>query len=358
MYGWGVFGNNGAASPVVNTPTVILGITGKITQIATSNSDSYALTSNGEVWAWGVGQEGQLGDGATSDSFTSPVQVHFPSGVRIASLAGPMPFDSAMAIDTLGRPWGWGLNSQGEFCLGAATEEPLPVELPLTHVTLATGAGYHALYYSGKTLYACGYNQSGELGDGGFATTMRPTLVRGLPDESITSLTSSYEGSGALESDGTYYDWGLNNNGQLGDGRKSNSAIPMHVSLPASVRKVSQGGNDSLDGQTLAILSNGTVWAWGSGNFGQIGDGDKTNSSLPVRVDVPSGVVWTVVASGAESCYALGSNGALWAWGGDYAGQLGNGRTGGAKAVPKLIGGIAGLTQISSTSQNVAAYSA
>jgi alpha-tubulin suppressor-like RCC1 family protein len=356
MYGWGVFGNNGAASPVVNTPTRILGIKGKITHIATSNSDSYALTSDGEVWAWGVGHEGQLGDGGISDSFTSPVQVHFPSGVRIASLANPMPFDSA--IDTLGRPWGWGLNSQGEFCLGAPTEQPLPVLLPLPRVTLATGAGYHALYYSGKALYACGYNQSGELGDGTFATTMRPTLVRGLPDESIISLTSSYEGSGALESDGTYYDWGLNNNGQLGDGTKSNSAVPRAVSLPASVRNVSQGGNDSADGQTLAILSNGTVWAWGSGNFGQLGNGDRTNSSQPVPVDVPSGVVWTSVASGGFSCYALGSDGALWAWGGDYAGQLGNGRTGAAKALPKLIGSVTGLTQISSTSQNVAAYSA
>ena len=111
VYRFGVVGNRGKIAQLeLDKPTVVTGISGTVVQIATSNSDGYALTSDGAVWAWGVGGYGELGNGKTPAYDTNAVQVDFPAGIRISSLANPMPFDGALAIDTHGNVWGWGLN--------------------------------------------------------------------------------------------------------------------------------------------------------------------------------------------------------------------------------------------------------
>ena len=85
---------------------------GKVAEVATSNSTEYALLTNGTVYAWGQGDHGELGDGATTNSFTTAVQVEFPAGVTIASLpTDAMPYDTALAVDTNGNVWGWGRNA-------------------------------------------------------------------------------------------------------------------------------------------------------------------------------------------------------------------------------------------------------
>ncbi len=96
--------------------------------------------------------------------------------------------------------------------------------------------------------------------------------------------------------------------------------------LPAPVRQVSQGGSGATNGQTIAILTNGSVWAWGDNNKGQLGDASRTSSDVPVPVAVPAGVTFLKVDSGGYSCYAIDSSGRLWAWGGNENGQLGNGK--------------------------------
>jgi hypothetical protein len=99
VYRFGVVGNQGKIAQLeLSTPAAVGGITGDVVQVATSNSDSYALTSNGEVWAWGVASYGELGDGQTSPSSTRAVRVDFPAGIKITALANPMPFDGALAI--------------------------------------------------------------------------------------------------------------------------------------------------------------------------------------------------------------------------------------------------------------------
>ena len=90
------------------TPTTIA-LPGMVAQVGTSNSTEYALLANGELWSWGLNTFGQLGDGTTVDSPTTPVEVDFPAGVTIASLAtDAMPYNAALAIDTNGNAWGWG----------------------------------------------------------------------------------------------------------------------------------------------------------------------------------------------------------------------------------------------------------
>ncbi|HEV8065892.1 MAG TPA: hypothetical protein VGP46_13705, partial [Acidimicrobiales bacterium] len=335
--------------------TLVSGIVGVVVQIASSNSDGYALTSGGAVWSWGVGSAGELGDGATVAASTTAVKVDFPAGVKIAALANPMPFDGALAIDTGHRAWAWGLDAGADLCLAGAPDAAVlrPRQIPLGDITLATGARTHSLLDSGGRLYACGSGEGGALGDGSMANSTTPALVDLPAGADVTALTSSWEGSGALLGNGDYYDWGYNAAGQLGDGNTGDSDRPQRVNLPAAVRQVSQGGSGPTNGQTVAILADGSVWAWGNNKHGQLGDGAKASSDVPVRLNVPAGVKFVTVDSGGYACYAIDGSGHLWAWGGNQNGQLG---TGGAGAVTDPVEVGISLTQISSTASNVAGF--
>jgi len=180
-----------------------------------------------------------------------------------------------------------------------------------------------------------------------------PTPVVGLPSTTrVTALTSSWEGSGAVFSNGAYYDWGYNAAGQLGDGTTTNSDVPVQVALPAAARQVFQGGSGPKNGQTVAILANGTVWAWGDNDRGQLGNGTRVSSTVPLRVDVPEGVSFVKVSSGGYASYAIDRLGRLWAWGDNKSGQLGTGSRTRIATKPVSVG--LRLTQVSSTAQNVA----
>jgi alpha-tubulin suppressor-like RCC1 family protein len=348
-----VVGNRGAISQLeLDRPTPIPGISGEVVQIATSNSDGYALTSSGTVWAWGVASYGELGDGAHPAYSTRAVRVDFPSGVMISSLANPMPFDGALAIDSRGHAWGWGFNVGGDLCLSGLMELR-PSELPLGDVTLATGARTHSLFSSGGKVYACGSGEYGVLGTGSTTSSSTPVPVVGLPSTArVTALTSSWEGSGALLSTGAYYNWGYNAAGQLGDGTTADSAVPVRVMLPTAVRQVFQGGSGAKNGQTVAILADGSVWAWGNNDRGQLGDGTRVSSDIPLRVDVPPGVIFVKVSSGGYASYAIDNSGRLWSWGDNKSGQLGTGGSPVIATKPASVG--IRLTQVSSTAQNVA----
>jgi alpha-tubulin suppressor-like RCC1 family protein len=355
VYRFGVVGNRGAIAQLERaTPTVIAGIKGVVVQIATSNSDGYALTSDGAVWAWGVNAYGELGDGTTSPYDTRAVKVAFPAGVKIATLANPMPFDGALAIDSHGHAWGWGLNAVGDLCL-SGTEVLRPMQLGLSDVTLATGALTHSLFDSNGRVYACGSGQYGVLGNGTTTPSPTPTAVIGLPSAArVAALTSSWGGAGALLSNDTYYNWGYNVAGQLGNASIADSDVPVRVELPAKVRQVFQGGSGATNGQTIAILTNGSVWAWGNNKKGQLGDGSTANSDVPIQVHVPKGVTFVKVNSGGYSCYAIDRSGQLWAWGGNQNGQLGTGT--GVRIETHAINVGIHLTQVSSTASNVAGF--
>jgi alpha-tubulin suppressor-like RCC1 family protein len=110
----------------------------------------------------------------------------------------------------------------------------------------------------------------------------------------------------------------------------------------------------ATNGQTIAILANGSVWAWGDNQKGQLGDNRRTSSDVPVTVSVPAGVTFVKVNSGGYSCYAIDGSGRLWAWGGNDNGQLGIGRKARVETKPVDVG--IRLTQVSSTASNVAGF--
>ena len=358
VYTWGQLGFDGR---LLDAPTTVSGISGTVAQIATSNSDLYVLTSTGTVWAMGDGANGELGNGGTVNSESTPVQVQFPAGVTIASLAYIGPFDTMTAIDTSGDVWGWGYNREGELCLGSATEELTPVKLPLTGVTQSVGAGSHNLYVSSGKLYACGGDSEGELGNGTMSPSMftSPVAVSGLPSGTIRYITAAWRTSGALMSNGTYYDWGYGLGGQLGDGTKANSATPVNAfaSLGATganvdVVAVGLGGGGPSDGQTLAVDSTGHVWSWGVDSAGQLCNGTTTASiKRPHEISTPS--TWVQVFSNGQTSYAIDSSGELWACGSNSNGQVGIGKVSPYKLTPKAV--LSGVTQFSGTAKDAAA---
>jgi len=145
------------------------------------------------------------------------------------------------------------------------------------------------------------------------------------------AISEGYRTSLALGSNGSVYAWGDNTDGQLGDGSTTGSSTPVQVSLPGGVRAiaVSEGYETSL-----ALGSHGTVYAWGMNAAGQLGDGTATGpgscgdspcSTTPVAVKLPGGVPAIAVSEGKQTSLALGSNGRVYAWGDNTDGQLGDG---------------------------------
>jgi alpha-tubulin suppressor-like RCC1 family protein len=375
VYQWGQFGGGGAriglgrpgahrgspngVGPVRWLPTVVRGLPGTIVQVATSNSDSYALTAGGEVYAWGAGSQGELGDGTRRRLSVRAVRVHLPAGVRVRALSNPMPYDGGMAIATSGTAWAWGNDRSREFCQPRGRILRTPIPVPLQDVALAVGALRHAIYDSAGRMVSCGAGAVGQLGDGTSGPTARtgaPVAVQGLPPGSAVALTSGWGNAGVLMADGRYYDWGYNRGGQVGDGTRSMATTAVQVALPRAVRQVFQGGSYGDNGQTIALLSGGAAWEWGNGRFGQLGDGTRRSSLWAIRLDALRGLHLVAVASGGSTTYAVDRAGALWAWGNNQVAQLGDGSITRVQLTP--VPDPVRVSQISSTAHNVAALAA
>lgn len=279
--------------------------------------------------------------------------MRFPAGVKIAFLpTDVMPFDTALAVDTHGNAWGWGFNSLGQLCLRNGKEYATPVELPLSGVTALAGAGDHALYDSKGHVFACGNNANGDLGDGNHKATARPVPVKGLQRVEVSALVAAFNNSAVLLANGTYEDWGYDGQGQLGDGAIGvSSDVPVTVALSGPVTQVTQGGSYSDNGQTLAMLADGALYSWGDDEWGQLGDGATTNEATPIEFAPPFGVTYAELASAGSTSYTLSTTHRVYAWGGGADGQIGNGSTNKVQLEPAPV--LAGQKLLSATATDV-----
>jgi len=216
----------------------------------------------------------------------------------------------SLAIMSDGTLWAWGWNEYGQLGDGTATDRHRPVQV-LTDVVSVTAGVYHSLAIrSDGTLWAWGRNEYGQLGDGTATDRHKPVQV--LTD--VISVSSRRHHSLAIKSDGTLWVWGWNEYGQVGDGTATDRHRPVQVLT--DVVTVAAGGYHSL-----AMRSDGTLWAWGQNEYGQVSDGTTTDRLRPAQIltDVVS------VVAGWYHSLAIRSDGTLWAWGRNEYGQLGDG---------------------------------
>ena len=177
-------------------------------------------------------------------------------------------------------------------------------------------ASAHSLVLNNGTAWDWGANQNGQLGDGATTDSTIPLAVNGL--HKVIAVASGGSHSLAVTADGKVWSWGANGSGQLGTGNNADSAAPVEIPGLGGIIAVAAGESHSL-----ALGSDGKVWAWGENSSGQLGDGTTVNRNAPVQVKSLTDIV--AIAAGKVHSMALTSNGTVWAWGGNYNGQLGDG---------------------------------
>lgn len=172
-----------------------------------------------------------------------------------------------------------------------------------------------------RELYSWGLNTSGQLGLGDVANRSSPVQVGNLTTWSAVAEGSSV--SLAVKTDGTMWSWGLNGGGQLGQNTAYgvNRSSPVQIGALTTWAKVAAGGYDTFSNHCFAIKTNGTLWAWGDNGQGRLGLNDADSRSSPVQVGALSD--WVQIAAGQFASLAVRSNGTMWSWGRNYEGILG-----------------------------------
>ena len=292
-----------------------------VTAIAGGDSHSLALTTTGQVLAWGSNYYGQLGNGTTTNS-NAPVLVTLPSGTTVTAIAAGA--NHSLALTSTGQVLAWGWNAFGQLGNGTTVDSRTPVAVSqiVAFTAIAGGADHSLALTSTGQVAAWGYNRDGELGNNSNTDSSVPVLA-GLPSGiTATALAGGGQHSLALTSAGQVLAWGNNQYGQLGNGTTTSGSTPVQVTLPSgtTVTAVAAGY-----GHSLAVTSTRQVMAWGYNKYGQVGNGTANNSSVPVLVSLPSGTTVSAIAAGDFHSLALLSTGQVLAWGSSAYGQLGNG---------------------------------
>jgi len=309
--------------------------------IAASGNTSFALLSDGTVWAWGHNEFGQLGDRTLIDR-TAPV--------RVGGLTNAVAISGRLAVKADGTVWQWGSNLDPSSGATVINKEPVQVS-GLNEIVAASGGYAHSLALRRDgTVWAWGLNTLGELGVGMLpspsppvgAPSTPPASGEPLPSNTLPGIAAAAQVGGltdmvavatgswhslALRRDGTVWSWGENDGGLLGDGLTLNPNtvtispgrwLPAQVSGLTDVVAVAAGY-----GHNLALKADGTVWAWGSDGHGQLGDGTTETRTRPVQI---SGLAEVIkIAAGDAHSMAVKRDGTVWAWGSNAAGQLGDG---------------------------------
>jgi alpha-tubulin suppressor-like RCC1 family protein len=345
-YAWGAnFGQLGDGTTATRLSPVAVDMSGAllgktVIAVAGGGNHSVALTSDGKVFAWGVNIWGQLGDGTTT-SRLSPVAVDMSGallGKTVTAIAAGAAHTVALTSD--GNVFAWGYNGDGEVGDGTTTTRLSPVAVDMsgallgkTVIAVAAG-GYHivALTSDGE-LFAWGFNAYGEVGDGTATSRLSPVAVDtsgALLGKTVIAVAAGAYHSVVLTSDGELFAWGHNGGGELGDGTGTTryTAVPVDMSgalLGKTVTAIAAGV-----AHTVALTSDGKPFAWGFNVLGQLGDGTTTNRYTPVAVDTSGvllGKIVTAMSSGGDFSVALTSDGKVFAWGYNFVGEVGDGTT-------------------------------
>lgn len=310
---------------------------GRVADRISSTTHTLYAKRDGTLWAWGKNDDGQLGDGTTTGRST-PVKI---TGIpNIKSVAAG--YDHTVVLTTDGQVFAWGNNSNGQLGDGSTTGRTKPAQVAGTILSniQAIDAGYKytiALRGDG-TVWTWGYNNKGQLGNNTQTDMYTPQQVAGLSGSIMASIAAGYDHALSVRNDGMVWAWGNNDNGQLGNNTTTDSLVPVQVVDLTTVSEIAAGNLYSL-----ALLKDGSVRAWGHNALGELGDGTTTNRPAPVQVINLSSTV--SIIAGYDHAVAQLTNGTVWTWGDNSNGQLGDNSTTG-RTVPQMVPSLSGAVAV------------
>ena len=292
---------------------------------AAGNFHACATLRSGGAWCWGADSDGALGNGTDATVRKTPSLVTMPEGVKFTK--GVAGGDSACALSDTGAAWCWGWNGYGQLGDDSTDTREVPVAVLMPQGVSFSSLGLSKTHACGLTAggaaWCWGLNFAGGLGDGTLDNSARPVAVR-LP-AGVTGFSALSPGGAytcAVSTDGDVYCWGYNSAGQLGDGTEESREAPVKVSTPSGV--LFDTVHAAYD-YACAVSREGALYCWGNNESGQLGDGSTTSRLAPVKVSAPEGVLFAAVSGELErTCALTKTGGELYCWGSNPSGQLGN----------------------------------
>ncbi len=276
----GQLGNGTAKSSAV--PVKVKGLD-KVVAVAAGHTHCIAARADGTVWTWGLNDRGQLGNGSTVKQSAVPVQVKSPDGKGVLGnvIAVAAGVGHCLALQKDGAVLAWGENVVGQLGDGTLTDRFLPVKVGGIKDAVSVGAGYYHSLVACKdgSLWGWGYNVFGQLGDGTRVDRHRPVRAKNPDGKGFIADAARATGGSLhtliIKKDGTLWACGSNHFGQLGDGKPTGRKV-----LPVQVK--GSHGKDVLKDvvdigagsvHSVAVTKDGTVYCWGDNYRGQIGNG-------------------------------------------------------------------------------------
>jgi alpha-tubulin suppressor-like RCC1 family protein len=345
-WGYGPEGRLGNAQATnVSTPVTTFAGGTNWKQVSTGGYHTAAIKTDGTLWTWGLGTAGRLGNGATAGSIDTPITT-FAGGTNWKQVSSGSSHTAAIKTD--GTLWAWGRGNEGQ--LGDYTT--LNRSTPVTTFTGGTnwkqvscGVDHTAAIKTDGTLWTWGNGGDGQLGRFSFYTsklTPITTFAGGnnwadtatTDAEDLYTLSAASNTSFAIKTDGTLWTWGSGTYGKLGTNGITSVSTPVTTFA---------GGNNwkqvsaSLGNHTASIKTDGTLWAWGTANLGQLANGISTGVTVNISTPVTTfagGTNWKQVSSGSGHVTAIKTDGTLWTWGFGASARLGNGTTSGSVSTP------------------------
>lgn len=336
IWGGEQFGLFGKDVKIISVPIKLknnngIGNVSNIKSVSQGYGHFLLLKYDGSILAQGYNHSGQLGDGVTQIEYYNWIRTMTPSSSIIQTSSK---LYHSLVLKSDGTVWAAGSNQYGKLGIGnddsnAVAFSPVQVkgedgiEFLTNVISVSAGESCSYALKNDGTVWAWGYNSSGQLGDGTRINRSTPVQVVGVNNIGYLSEIIEISGGGfcmALKSDGTVYTWGSNYYNQLGNGTSTNSDIPVQVKINEidylnDIKMISAG-----DYFCSVLKSDGTIYSWGMNSEGQLGDGTTINRSYPVLTgeNVLSDII-SVSAGGWSTCMALKRDGTVWGWG--YSGM-------------------------------------